>query len=337
MTSPDPAIRKHGKKRTRILVNYTDPQPFADRDVEILDRHFSVQSFQFNGLRSVPRLSVSVAKCDVTYSWFVMGNATSAVSLSQLMRKKSLVVAGGWDVFYLPEIDYGAMKSKKRRRRTAYALKHANRVLAVSESTKKEVLQWVKRDVDVVYNAIDTNRFIPGGEKTNLVITVAGVSNLTRLKKKGLETLLEVAARMPDTQFAIIGGNSPEWDKRLREMAPSNVKIAGRISDDELLSYFQAAKVYAQISYHESFGVSLAEGMACGCIPVVTNRSALPEVVGDTGFYVDYGDVEGIVEATSKALESENGEKCRKRVHERFSLEIREKELLRIIEEVAGS
>lgn len=333
----DPASQKRMKGKPRILITQSDPAPFVDRDVEIFARHFQVQPFLFRGKRSIPALAAHVARSKMVFSWFALGNATSSVLLSRILRKKSLVVAGGWDVFYLPEIDYGAMKSKKRIRRTTYALKHADRVLAVSESTKREVLQWVDRDVDVVYNTIDTERFVPGGERRDLVITVAGVNNSIRVKKKGLETLLAAAAKMTDTEFAIIGGNSLEWGRKLQEMAPENAKITGRVSDDEMLSYFQAAKVYAQISYHESFGVSLAEGMACGCIPVVTNRSALPEVVGDTGFYVDYGDVDGTIEAIHKALESNDRERCRNRVVEKFRLDIREKRLLEIVnEELSG-
>lgn len=327
----DPASQKRMKGKPRILITQSDPAPFVDRDVEIFAKHFQVQPFLFRGRRSVPALVVHVARSKVVFSWFALGNATSAVLLSRIMRKKSLVVAGGWDVFYLPEIDYGAMKSKKRIRRTTYALKHADRVLAVSEFTKKRVLDWIDRDVDVVYNGVDTEKFRPSGEKKNLVITVAGINNLVRMKIKGIETFLEAARKMDDTEFAVIGRNSPEWDKKLREKAPKNTRIIGRSSQDELLSYYQAAKVYAQLSYHESFGVSLAEGMACGCIPVATNRSALPEVVGDTGFYMDYGDVDGAVEALHKALRSTKSQDCRNRVKERFSFGIREEKLIEIV------
>ena len=38
-----------------------------------------------------------------------------------------------------------------------------------------------------------------------------------------------------------------------------------------------------QASLHEGFGLSLAEAMLAGAVPVVTSAGALPEVVGDTG------------------------------------------------------
>lgn len=303
-------------------------------DIKILEKLGKVRKLHYIGKRRLPALSNALARSDFVYCWFVLGYATSSVLLSTTMRKKSILVAGGWDVIYLPEIGYGAMRNEKRIKKTKYALHNADRVLAVSESTRKEVLQWVDRDVDVVYNSVATDKYRPKGEKKNLVVTVGAIDTLVRFKKKGIETLLDVATRMPDVDFAILGGNSSEWDKRLREMAPRNMTITGRVTDDRLLSYLQDAKVYAQLSYHESFGVALAEAMSCACIPVVTKRFALPEVVGDTGFYVEYDAVDETVKAIRKALEATNGERCRRRIVDNFSVENREREVLRIIQEV---
>jgi glycosyltransferase involved in cell wall biosynthesis len=321
-------------KTCKALVVYGKPATFITNDIEILRRRCTVRPFQYIGKRNLMSLGGALLRSRIVYCWFTIGYATTSVLLSRILRKKSVVVAGGWDVIYLPEIDYGAMKSKKRIKKTSYALRKADRVIAVSESTKREVLQWVDRDVDVVYNAVDTNRFVPKGDKQDLVVMVGAVGSLTRYKKKGIETLMKAAARLPEVEFAIVGGNYPEWDKKLRELAPDNVTITGRVPDAELLSLYQSAKVYAQISFHESFGVAVAEAMSCGCIPVVTERSALPEVVGDTGFYAEYGDIEGTVEAIRKAMDSKNQENCRKRVQENFSFEIRESKLNKIIDEV---
>lgn len=62
----------------------------------------------------------------------------------------------------------------------------------------------------------------------------------------------------------------------------------------------------------------LAEVMLCRCIPAVTNCGAIPEVVGHTGCYVKYGDIEGTAKARKKALKdkSDKVEKARERAKE---------------------
>ena len=104
--------------------------------------------------------------------------------------------------------------------------------------------------------------------------------------------------------------------------------------DQALLKSYQKAKVYCQLSYYESFGVALAEAMACECVPVIADRGALPEVIGDVGFYVPYGDPEATAEAIGKALKSGKGAEARERIKTMFSLERRRDEFICEIEEL---
>ena len=83
--------------------------------------------------------------------------------------------------------------------------------------------------------------------------------------------------------------------------------------------------------------MALAEAMACGCVPVVTERGAIPEVVGDAGYYVPYGSAKATAEAIEKALCSKNGIGLRKRVEERFSLRRREEALQSLLKSLMNS
>ena len=74
--------------------------------------------------------------------------------------------------------------------------------------------------------------------------------------------------------------------------------------------------------------------MLCECVPVATERGALPEVVGDTGFYAKYGDEKTTADAIKEALNSQKGEKAKERIKENFSCEAREEKLARLIEEL---
>jgi len=60
------------------------------------------------------------------------------------------------------------------------------------------------------------------------------------------------------------------------------------------------------------------KAMLCECVPVVTDRGALPEVVGDVGFHVPYGDSKATAAAISKALNCDKGKEARERIKRVF-------------------
>lgn len=314
----------------KILVTFPHRSSFIERDLNMLSEKHDVLPILYDGKMRLLELSKGIMQTDVNVSWFALGHATSTVLLSKAFSKKSIVIAGGWDVVSMPEIDYGAMRSKDRIRKTKYALRNADRVLAVSESTKKNVLEWVERDVDVVHLGFDPDIYKPSGEKENKIITVSAIRENT-LKLKGLETFAKAARSLPEYKFVLIGAHADKSIDHLKSISPSNVEFPGYLTEEQLLSQYQSAKVYAQLSYQESFGSALAESMLCGCVPVVTKRGAMPEVVGDVGYYVDYGDVESSSKAFEIALKSGKGEEARKRIEKNFSMERRETKLSDII------
>ncbi len=185
----------------------------------------------------------------------------------------------------------------------------------------------------MIYNGIDTERYKLEGEKEKMVLTV-GIISWSTIKKKGLETFVRCARYLPDIPFILVGKHrDKDCVKYLKGIASSNVTFPGYVPFEELLSYYRRAKVYVQVSLHESFGVALGEAMSCECIPVVTGKAALPEVVGDTGFYVPYGDPKATAEAIKEALNAptEVGRKARKRIKDTFSLQKRKEKLLEIV------
>ena len=309
---------------------------FTQKDLEILQKHFFVKPLKYTGKKDIIKILYGVLTTDVNFSWFALGYATIAVFFSKIFRKKSIVVAGGWDVVDMPEIGYGAMRSPKRVRKTKYTLNHADKVLSVSESTNKEVLHWVDPcNFLILYNAFDYDLYEPHGKKQDMVITVGSVNEET-LIKKGLKTFVESAKYLPDIRFILIGNHVDDSIEELKSIATSNVEFTGYVSFEELLNYYHKSKIYVQVSGHESFGCSLAEAMLCECVPVVTNRAAIPEVVGDTGFYVPYNDPEQTAQAVKEALRSDNGRAARERIKLLFPLEKREKDLLNIVNELLG-
>lgn len=284
-------------------------------------------------LKYVAKVVLETPKSDVLVVWFADYFAAIAVIASKMFRKKSVVITGGYDVVNLPTIKYGLMGMRFGRCFAIVSLRLADKVLAISESIKRSVLQNTgRRDVDVVYLGFDATVFRPRGKKTNLVVTVASV-NRSNLQRKGLETFVRAASYVPEMQFALVGGPEDEADtiSFLKGLAGPNVEFPGCVARDELLRYLQRAKVYVQVSLHEGFGAALAEAMLCGCVPVVTRRGAIPEVVGDAGFYVSPNDPRGTALAVRNALVSGKDDDARLRIARLFPIERRRNGLLRAL------
>jgi glycosyltransferase involved in cell wall biosynthesis len=145
---------------------------------------------------------------------------------------------------------------------------------------------------------------------------------------------VQAAACVPDCQFVVVGAWKDEAINDLRAIATPNVTFTGRVSETELLDYFRAASVYVQASAHEGFGLSVAEAMLAGCIPVVTRAGSLPEVVGEVGIYVSLNSAEAVAEGVRQALAlgGEVRQQARDRILARFPLENRKHALWGFIE-----
>lgn len=310
-------------------------------DYNLLKKNFEVRVVDFSSrspkknLKNIIKLIKTVMWADITFSWFATTSASLTVLLSRLFRKKSIVAVGGYDAAYVPEINYGAFINLRGKIPALICLKNADLVLAVSKFTKREILSKTKPKKAIVsYLGINTEKFKPLGEKEkNLVITVSGVSQ-NNLKRKGLETFVKTASLVPNARFVVIGGFTDNSIEYLRSIASENVEFVGYASEKELIKWYQKASVICQLSYYEAFGLSPAEGMACGCIPVVTKeRAGLPEFVSDNGFYAAYGNKKSTATAIKKALKSPQKarKKARERIKNNFSLEKREKELIKIV------
>ena len=310
-----------------LLVSNLDA-PFVRNDIPILEELGSVRFLRYRGRRDLPRLMLALTRADVVVCWFVLGYAFTSVALGRILGTPTVLVAGGWDVAMVPEIGYGAMLSPRRARLTQYALRRATRVLSVSHALATEVARWVDREVSVVPLGVDTAHFRPGDRKSRQVVTVGGIDNEVRYRRKGIEVLFAAASRLPTIPFLLVGANAPEWQRHLESSAPPNVRVLGRLDEEALLNRYQHSSVYAQLSAYESFGLALAEAMACGCVPVVSSRGAMPEVVGDAGQVVPFADIDATVRAIEAALsDSAGGARARERMLSHYSLDAR-RELL---------
>lgn len=97
-----------------------------------------------------------------------------------------------------------------------------------------------------------------------------------------------------------------------------------------------AHEFYFQLSYMEGFPNALCEAMLCGCIPIGSNVSGIPHIIGDTGFILNKRDVDVLDELVQSALRPDNRENlsdnARKRIEKLFPTELRRNKLVALIE-----
>jgi glycosyltransferase involved in cell wall biosynthesis len=82
-------------------------------------------------------------------------------------------------------------------------------------------------------------------------------------------------------------------------LTPDQVLITGFVSDADLVTLYSGAVALVSPSLYEGFGLPAAQAMRAGTPPIVSNRSAQPEVAGDAGLPVDPDDPDAICEAMS--------------------------------------
>ena len=323
-------------KKAKILFVCPYFSSFIQNDLDLLKKHFDVKIEHYTGLRSIPKILKGVLWSDITFSWFADTHAFWAVLLSKIFRKKSIVVVGGFEVANVPEINYGLMLSPISARRVKYVLENADKVLTVSDSLKMDAINNAGvngKNIHTVHSGCDSNKWEFEGEKEDLTISVSVGNTWNRARLKGLDVFVESAKFLPAIKFLVIGIQGKALEK-LKYIASCNVDFVDPLSQDELIPYYQRAKVYCQLSIREGFGNSACEAMLCECVPVGTKRGGIPTVIGDAGFYVPYGDPKATAEAIKKALQSGKGEVARERIKNMFPIEKREKELKEMINNI---
>ena len=327
----------------RILFLHQKLMSFVHRDLELLRRNYDVTEMMTSGnCLDLPRLASLVRQCDVVFCWFGKLHAFWAILFAKLFGRKTVVVAGGDDVAGEKKLGYGLFAHPVKRYFGFFIFRYADLVLAVSEYNRKEAIFNAKvrpEKVSLLYHGFEKDIFHPveGIRKEATAVTVGRITNET-IVKKGIKLFVESARYNRKIRFIVIGPAEEEPLSVLRKAASANVEFTGPLYGNHLIEALSSAKVYVQISSHESFGCSVAEAMLCGCIPVVSRRAALPEVIGNSGFFVDELLPEALAAKISAAMAApgEFGKMARRRIVGRFPVEAREAGLIEAIKVVSG-
>ena len=164
----------------------------------------------------------------------------------------------------------------------------------------------------VIPPGVDTDLFSPTDEpRTRTVLYVGRVERTSRWK--GLQVLVDSLTRLrelvPGVRLEIVGDGDDvvPLQKRAAELGVADlVDWRGRVDHDALPSYYRRAgvTVLPSLTESESFGMSLAEALACGCPVVGSAVGGIPFVVrdGDDGLLVPPGDPVALADALAAVL-----------------------------------
>jgi glycosyltransferase involved in cell wall biosynthesis len=201
------------------------------------------------------------------------------------------------------------------------AARRSNRILTVSEASKRDILNLfnVKPEkVVVVYNAIDEHfSATPSDEHVarireryqldhKFVLYVGNIKphkNLVRL----IEAFSQLRRTHDDLKLLIIGdeiSKLPALRRAVhRHKLHKHVRFLGYLKDDTLTVLYRLASVFVFPSLYEGFGLPPLEAMASGTPVVTSNVSSLPEVTGNAAVLVDPYDVESIEDGMRRVLD----------------------------------
>lgn len=313
----------------KILFVHNHPSEFIRLDLEELRKRYQVtECYLQSRLVNPSGIWRQVRRHDLVFGWFASWHTCLPLEFAKLLRKPSVLVIGGYDLANMPEIDYGHQRGGVTKWLSRRAMNSASCLVTNSQYSREEAASNAalsKQQVHAIHHGVP-DRFgsLPQGPRERMALTVGNVDRSTLLRK-GHEAFVRTAALMPDVNFVLVGDWRDDAVDQLRSIATTNVTLTGRVSDQALLDYYRKASVYVQASRHEGFGMSVAEAMLAGCIPVVTRAGALPEVAGESGVFVGSSEPAVLAQAVEKALAYPDAARTaiRQRILDRFPMEKR--------------
>ena len=322
-----------------ILFIHNGFRSFIQADLEILQSQHQVRVIKFApGKKYLSEIAANIQWCDLVFGWWASWHMLFPVICAQRNRKPIIVVGGDYDVIYEKQFRSRnrLFMDKLRKLLGYYLFPKIDQYITFSEYSKIQALKLpyiIPERLSRIYCGlpdIATNKY---QKKDNLILSV-GTIHQYDIYRKGYATFVKSATYLPEYQFELIGPWKDGGIDLLRNWNNKNILYPGYLSNKDLYQAMSDAKVYVQVSLHEGFGMALAEAMLFQCVPVVTDRGAIPEVVGDCGLYVPYGDVQKTAIAIEQASKHgrELGAKARARILSQFPAENRRNQLLDIVE-----
>lgn len=213
---------------------------------------------------------------------------------------------------------------------SGFAIKNADRIIAVSDATKKDILKFFpeigEEKIKVIHHGFDKELFekeisesekekiytkyqildTPPHRRTSRYILYVGAIQ----PRKNLEVLIDafgiIKKDHPDLKLVLAGEKAWLWEGIMEKIEKSphkkDIIVTGTVGFRDKAAILKGAEVFVFPSLYEGFGIPVLEAMACG-IPVITAKnSSLPEAGGEAALYFDEKSAEDLSEKIKMVL-----------------------------------
>lgn len=352
-------------ERKKLIFIKPTNSSFINIDQKILEKHYYLTTFTLNQNKGKLTyfgnlillkffLLVKADNNSAFICWFGDYHAAVMVFIAKLMKKRSVIFAGGQEAICYKELGKGVYLKKLRGAFVKYAIRNCSLIIPNHESLIyhenyfydpekphidgiKHYVKGIKGDIAVAHNGIDTSRINRNPEITkdpNLILTVGTMNKQADFINKGFDLFIGLARRCKNLRFVMIGVKSqylPWMEEQFHITEIENLKVIPSSPVEVLYEYYNKASVYLQVSITEGMPNSLGEAMLCECTPIGSNVNGIPDLIGNTGVIVYKRNLEELEIALKKAIYLNTGAQARARILESFSMEKREKRVEKII------
>ncbi len=192
-------------------------------------------------------------------------------------------------------------------------VKKSDHIIADSMNTKRDIVRFLgipEDKIRVILIAVDP-RFKPIDDVEELKRVTDKydlpdhfILNVGTIEpRKNIRGLLEAFARYVDEyngkmELVLVG--KKDWgykqvEGKLKDLGiDKRVFFTDYVEDKDLAVFYNLAKVFVYPSFYEGFGLPVLEALSSGCSVIASDRSSIPEIVGDAGILVRPDDINGL-------------------------------------------
>lgn len=197
-------------------------------------------------------------------------------------------------------------KHKDIRSQMQKVINNANRIITISENTKKDIIDVLdinENKIDVIYHGYDkpaTNLKTPGSG--NYILFVGGrdgYKNFTTC----LRAISAILTKESDLNLICVGDRFNNEELQLiRRLKVEKQVTSVRVDDEALNTLYANARLFIFPSLYEGFGMPILEAFMNNCPVCLSNASCFPEIAGNAAVYFDPESIDSIRDAISRII-----------------------------------